>query len=188
MRCLGPMSGWFTANPLDQDAPPPFLVPSFKVRVLVPQPTLPQRFGRFTGASKLARFTGRFTISLSLRSYPSGIGQGSRTQVPARPGAPADVLAPSLNCCRVMFADGLVVARPVGTPRLLHDGQQPLQSPGEEGGRLRIFEGLAQRSDQSLQRIDCSIVRAHEHADGGKKGTSAGEWSGLQWVTLSVPA
>jgi len=35
---------------------------------------------------------------------------------------------------------------------------------------LRIFEALSARSPQSLQFIDSSIVRAHQHAAGGKKG------------------
>lgn len=35
---------------------------------------------------------------------------------------------------------------------------------------LHIFEALAARSPQSLQFIDSSIVRAHQHAAGGKKG------------------
>ena len=35
---------------------------------------------------------------------------------------------------------------------------------------LRIFEALAARSPQSLQLIDSSIIRAHQHAAGGKKG------------------
>jgi len=35
---------------------------------------------------------------------------------------------------------------------------------------LRIFEALAARSPDSLQFIDSSIVRAHQHAAGGKKG------------------
>jgi transposase len=35
---------------------------------------------------------------------------------------------------------------------------------------IRVFETLAQRSPQSLQLIDSSIVRAHQHAAGGKKG------------------
>ena len=34
----------------------------------------------------------------------------------------------------------------------------------------RIFEALAARSPQSLQFIDSSIIRAHQHAAGGKKG------------------
>lgn len=36
---------------------------------------------------------------------------------------------------------------------------------------LKIFEELACRSPQSMQLIDSSIVRAHQHAAGGKKGT-----------------
>ena len=35
---------------------------------------------------------------------------------------------------------------------------------------LKVFEALAARSPQSLQFIDSSIVRAHQHAAGGKKG------------------
>src|SRR6188472_3464156 len=35
---------------------------------------------------------------------------------------------------------------------------------------LRIFEALAARSPQSLQLIDSSVIRAHQHAAGGKKG------------------
>jgi transposase len=36
---------------------------------------------------------------------------------------------------------------------------------------LKVFEELTRRSPQSLQLIDSSIVRAHQHAAGGKKGT-----------------
>jgi len=35
---------------------------------------------------------------------------------------------------------------------------------------LRIFEILAAKSPQSLHLIDSSIIRAHQHAAGGKKG------------------
>ena len=35
---------------------------------------------------------------------------------------------------------------------------------------LKVFEALAQRSPKSLQLIDSSIIRAHQHAAGGKKG------------------
>lgn len=35
---------------------------------------------------------------------------------------------------------------------------------------LKVFEALAERSPQSLQLIGSSIVRAHQHAGGGKKG------------------
>jgi transposase len=40
----------------------------------------------------------------------------------------------------------------------------------KKGVWLRMFETLAERSPQSLQLIDSSIVRAHQHAAGGKKG------------------
>ena len=36
---------------------------------------------------------------------------------------------------------------------------------------LRVFEALAAKSPQSLHLIDSSIVRAHQHAAGGKKGS-----------------
>ncbi len=35
---------------------------------------------------------------------------------------------------------------------------------------LRVFETLTERSPQSLHLIDSSIVRAHQHTAGGKKG------------------
>jgi transposase len=35
---------------------------------------------------------------------------------------------------------------------------------------LRVFEALAAASPHSLHLIDSSIVRAHQHAAGGKKG------------------
>lgn len=35
---------------------------------------------------------------------------------------------------------------------------------------LRIFETLAARSPHSMALIDSSIIRAHQHAAGGKKG------------------
>jgi transposase len=35
---------------------------------------------------------------------------------------------------------------------------------------LRIFEALGAKSPQSMQLIDSSIIRAHQHAAGGKKG------------------
>jgi transposase len=35
---------------------------------------------------------------------------------------------------------------------------------------LHVFEALAAKSPQSMQLIDSSIIRAHQHAAGGKKG------------------
>ena len=40
----------------------------------------------------------------------------------------------------------------------------------KRGVWVGIFEALAKRSPQSLHLIDSSIVRAHQHAAGGKKG------------------
>ena len=47
---------------------------------------------------------------------------------------------------------------------------------------LRIFETLAARSPQSLQFIDSSIVRAHQHAAGGKRGSGSRHWP-FSWRT-----
>jgi len=35
---------------------------------------------------------------------------------------------------------------------------------------LKVFDALAAASPQSMQLIDSSIIRAHQHAAGGKKG------------------
>ena len=35
---------------------------------------------------------------------------------------------------------------------------------------LKVFETLAAKSPQSMQLIDSSIIRAHQHAAGGKRG------------------
>ena len=40
----------------------------------------------------------------------------------------------------------------------------------KSGVWLKIFETLAAKSPQSMQLIDSSIIRAHQHAAGGKKG------------------
>ena len=47
---------------------------------------------------------------------------------------------------------------------------------------LRIFETLAARSPQSLQFIDSSIGRAHQHAAGGEKGPGSRHWP-FSWRT-----
>ena len=40
----------------------------------------------------------------------------------------------------------------------------------KRGVWLAMFEALAAKSPQSLHLIDSSIIRAHQHAAGGKKG------------------
>jgi transposase len=40
----------------------------------------------------------------------------------------------------------------------------------KRGVWLRVFEALAAKSPQSMHLIDSSIVRAHQHAAGGKRG------------------
>jgi transposase len=40
----------------------------------------------------------------------------------------------------------------------------------KQGVWVRVFETLAARSSDSMQLIDSSIIRAHQHAAGGKRG------------------
>ena len=40
----------------------------------------------------------------------------------------------------------------------------------KQGVWLQVFEALTAQSPQSMHLIDSSIVRAHQHAAGGKKG------------------
>ena len=49
----------------------------------------------------------------------------------------------------------------------------PNKPRGKAGVWLRIFETLAAQSPQSLQLIDSSIVRAHQHAAGARKKGAA---------------
>src|SRR5919107_2654018 len=44
---------------------------------------------------------------------------------------------------------------------------------------LKVFAALAAASPQSMQLIDSSIVRAHQHAAGGKKGARITPSAGL---------
>ena len=53
----------------------------------------------------------------------------------------------------------LLPNKPRGVPRV--DDRRVLNG---------IFETLAERSPDSLHLIDSSIIRAHQHAAGGKKG------------------
>ena len=49
----------------------------------------------------------------------------------------------------------------------------------KRGVWIGVFEALARRSPASLQLIDSSIVRAHQHAAGGQKGARITPWAGL---------
>jgi hypothetical protein len=44
---------------------------------------------------------------------------------------------------------------------------------------LNVFEELAQRSPHALHLFDSSIVRAHQHAAGAKKGVRITPLAGL---------
>lgn len=47
---------------------------------------------------------------------------------------------------------------------------------------LRIFEVLAEQSPQSMALIDSSIIRVHQHAAGGKRGSGSRHWP-FSWRT-----
>ncbi|MBM3510834.1 MAG: IS5 family transposase, partial [Alphaproteobacteria bacterium] len=47
---------------------------------------------------------------------------------------------------------------------------------------LKVFETLAQHSPKSLDLIDSSILRAHQHAGGGKRGPGSRHWP-FSWRT-----
>ena len=47
---------------------------------------------------------------------------------------------------------------------------------------LRVFETVAAQSPDSLHLIDTSIVRAHQHAAGGKRGPGSRHWP-FSWRT-----
>ncbi len=52
-----------------------------------------------------------------------------------------------------------------------YDGDiQMINRWAKRGVWLRVFEALAAKSPQSMHLIDSSIVRAHQHAAGGKRG------------------
>ena len=67
-------------------------------------------------------------------------------------------------------AHGLALARSARAIRPLHHGLQPLQSLGQGWGWVNIFNALSAQSPESMAFIDSSIIRAHQHAAGGKKG------------------
>jgi transposase len=83
---------------------------------------------------------------------------------------------PTKNDRRVL--NGIFFVLRTGTPwRDLPERYGPYTSVynrfnrwAKAGVWLRVFEALAARSPQSLHLIDSSIVRAHQHAAGGKKG------------------
>ena len=83
---------------------------------------------------------------------------------------------PTQNDRRVL--NGIFFVLRTGTPwRDLPERYGPYTSVynrfnrwAKAGVWLRVFEALAARSPQSLHLIDSSIVRAHQHAAGGKKG------------------
>ena len=77
-----------------------------------------------------------------------------------------------------MFVEGVLWIVRTGSPwRDLPERYGPYTTAynrynrwAKTGVWLRIFETLAERSPQSMALIDSSIIRAHQHAAGGKKG------------------
>jgi transposase len=67
-------------------------------------------------------------------------------------------------------AHGVAVARLAGALGPYTTVYNRYNRWAKAGVWLRIFEALAEASPASLHLIDASIVRAHQHAAGGKKG------------------
>ena len=65
----------------------------------------------------------------------------------------------------------LFISGTLGAAMPAQAGPKPANiSWAKAGVWLKVFEALAASSPQSLHLIDSSIVRAHQHAAGGKKG------------------
>jgi transposase len=92
------------------------------------------------------------------------------------PLLPGGIGRPRLNDRRVLNAIFFVLRS--GTPwRDLPERYGPPTTAynrfnrwAKRGVWLRLFEALSSRSPGSLALIDSSIIRAHQHAAGGKKG------------------
>ena len=71
-----------------------------------------------------------------------------------------------------LFANPLLILPPLGEMRqwLEKGAQASLDHASDTAAVLRSVEWAA-KSPQSLQLIDSSIIRAHQRAAGGKKGT-----------------
>ena len=85
-------------------------------------------------------------------------------------GRPRDDDRKVLNGILLCLAHRDAVARFARALRPVHDGVQSLQSLGEERNMARRVRGLETKSPQSLQLFESSIIRAHQHAAGGKRG------------------
>ena len=102
--------------------------------------------------------------------------------VPGKPGDPGR----SGNDNR-LFVDAIVWMARTGTPwRDLspcfgkwNSVWKRFRRWAKAGVWLRVFAALAAASPQSMQLIDSSIVRAHQHAAGGKKGARITPSAGL---------
>ena len=96
---------------------------------------------------------------------------------PLLPGADGDRNGrPRLDDRKVL--NGIFFALRTGTPwRDLPERYGPYTTVynrfnrwAKRGVWLKVFEALAAKSPQSMHLIDSSIVRAHQHAAGGKRG------------------
>jgi transposase len=112
------------------------------------------------------------TLDGSLRS--DGCGMGNNRTFDARPGGAAARWAAAAGRPAgaqrhfLRAAHGHTVARPAGAVRSLHTAYNRFNRWAKEGVWVRVFETLAACSPASMQLIDSSIVRAHQHAAGGK--------------------
>ena len=112
---------------------------------------------------------------MEMTGYPTDLSDAEwRLIAPLLPDKPRGV--PRADDRRVL--NGIFYVLRTGSPwRDLPDRYGPYTTAynrynrwAKAGVWLRIFETLAERSPQSLALIDSSIIRAHQHAAGGKKG------------------
>ena len=57
----------------------------------------------------------------------------------------------------------------------------------ETGVWERVFKALAEDADNEYAMIDSTIVRAHQHAAGGKGGRITSHWSFKRWIEHKNP-
>ena len=115
----------------------------------------------------------------SLADLIADLGDQARAASPAEAAESADivVVAVPLSAYTRLPVDALTGKTVIDAMNYLPERFGPWKSVynrfnrwAKKGVWLRMFEALAERSPQSLQLIDSSIVRAHQHAAGGKKG------------------
>ncbi|CQR83813.1 transposase (plasmid) [Paracoccus aminovorans] len=66
--------------------------------------------------------------------------------------------------------DGFAVARPARRVRVVEQHVPPFQPVELQGIWWRIFAAMSDDADFEYLIVDSTIIRAHQHASGAKKG------------------